>query len=251
MNGDAEAGGFILVPLPLLATGWDMESVMQHAFAYSAERLALTLKENEDIAENQEPSDLYARAIDKIGFRFGTIPAEELPSLVQEKYKIIEELLRNYAETNSPKWAKIYGTIPKGIALSLAKKEWAENRGRVLIAIASVIGKKNYSSAGWKTVAYRAAGYVWEPRRFRLPSGNEDCPAPKIMSRTQVDYQLTALRKLNIVESFTYNRGKRNWCFPSRCTREDMARSVILKQRANQREPDNELAARIEAELSP
>ena len=250
MNGDNEAGGFILVPLPLLATGWDMKVVMQYALAYSAERLAIALEENEDIAENQEPTDLYARAIDKIGFRFGSVPSEELPSHVQRKYKFIEELLRNYAETNPPKWAKIYGTIPRGIALSLAKGECPENRGRVLIAIASQIGKKPYARAGWKAIMHRAAGYVWDPKKFRLPGGTQDCPRPQFLSRTQVDYQLNALRKLNLVESFTYKRGKRYWCFPGRCTREEMARRVILKQIATQREPDSELTARIEAELS-
>jgi hypothetical protein len=250
VNGDNEAGGFILVPLPLLATGWTMKEVMNHAFAYSAERLVISLVDHEDIAKGQESSELYARALQKIGVKFSRIPTEELPSHIQEWHETVSKVLNNYAEANDPKWAKIYGAIPTKIALALSKEEWPENRGRVLIAMASIIGKKNYSRAGWKTVSHRAAGHGWEPRRFRLPLGNKYSPEPKLMSRSQVDYQLKVLIKHNLVESFTYNRGKRNWCFPGRCTREEMARSVILKQRANQREPDSELAARIEAQLS-
>ena len=251
MNGDNEAGGFILVPLPLLATGWTMGEVMNHAFAYSAERLVITLDDHEDIAEDQEPSELYARALKKIGMKFPSIPPEELPSRIQAWHETVATVLESYAEMNPPKWASVYGAIPTEIALALANDKWPENRGRALIAIASIIGIKDYVFAGWATVAHRAAGYVWKPRRFRLPLGNQNSPEPKLMSRSQIDYQLKVLRKLTLVESFTYKRGKRCWCFPGRCTREEMARSVILKQRANQRERDSELAARIEAQLSP
>jgi hypothetical protein len=69
------------------------------------------------------------------------------------------------------------------------------------------------------------------------------------MTRKKVDYQLKKLCERDLFACFTYNKGVRFWSFPKKCSREQIARSVLKWRLARQkRESDAELTARIMAE---
>ena len=151
--------------------------------------------------------------------------------------------VRQYRETfEKNEHVTAYVRIPTDYAIEIAKGDWSENESRVYLAIASAIGQKDYTRLGWELIALRAAGLLKPGLKYR----------PKLLTRDQVDYAAGRLTARGLLACFTLNRGRRFWSFPSKCSREQIARHVLTARlnRINAgEETDDALTARLTREL--
>jgi hypothetical protein len=238
MDEKEKHGGFIQFPLQLLATDWTLGKVMDHALSWSAHLLVKTWEKNASpLPTEQTTEDLYKRAAGVVGFN--CCGRKFAPSCLSQ-VKEVEEKLARLLPNQEP--SKIFVRLPNEYAFEIKDGQWKGPEARVYLALACIIGvQKPYALAGWPLIARRAAGIAKVGQRS----------ATKLMTRAQVEHQLKKLRERDLFACFTYNRGVRYWSFPNKCTREQIARSVVNRVRARQTltaETDAALTARIMAE---
>jgi hypothetical protein len=240
MDEQEKHGGFIQFPLELLATDWKPSEIMNHALSWSAHLLVKTWEKNEHpVPTEQTTEDLYERAAETVGFNYrGDKFAPSCQSAVQRVQKKLKQLLRNEEPS------KVFVRLPTKYAFEIKDGQWKEPEARVYLALTCIIGvQRFYARAGWPLIARRAAGIARAGQKSNV----------KEMTRKQVEYQLTKLCERDLFACFTYNRGVRFWSFPKKCSREQIARSVLSgtiarKKRAAEAESDAELTARTMAE---
>ncbi len=238
MDEKEKHGGFIQFPLQLLATNWTLGKIMGCALGWSTHLLVKSWEGKEPIPyREQTAEDLYRRAANTIGFNFGgdEFAASSL-SRVREVEKKLKQLLLNR------ELSKIFVRLPTTYAFEIMEGQWKEPEARVYLALACIIGvQKPYARAGWPLITQRAAGIAKKGQKSEQ----------KLMTRKQVDYQLTRLCDRDLFTCFCFNRGVRYWSFPKKCSREQIARSVLKWRLARKRrsaETDAALTARIMAE---
>jgi hypothetical protein len=236
MDEQEKPGGFIQFPLQLLATDWTLKKVMEHALSWSVHLLVKKWeKEENSLPIEQTAEDLYKRAAKTVGFNYGGGKFEpSCRSAVQLVQNKLAELLPNQEPS------KIFVRLPLLYAFEIKDGQWKESEARVYLALACIIGvQRSYARAGWPLIAQRAAGIAKKGQRSNV----------ELMTRKKVDYQLKKLCERDLFACFTYNKGVRFWSFPKKCSREQIARSVLKWRLARQkRESDAELTARIMAE---
>lgn len=238
MDEKQKHGGFIQFPLQLLATDWTPSYIMDRAMSWSAHLLVKKWEEEENpLPIEQTAEDLYKRAAGKVGFNYAGRKFEpSCRSDVQAVQNKLAELLRNQEPS------KIFVRLPTDYAFEIKDGQWKEPEARVYLALACIIGvQKSYARAGWPLIAQRAAGIA--------KAGQKS--ATKLMTRPQVEYQLKKLSDRDFFACFCYNKGVRFWSFPKKCSREQIARSVLNRVRARQTptaETNAALTARIMAE---
>lgn len=239
MDEQEKHGGFIQFPLQLLATEWKLEEVINCAIWWSAHLLVNKWSEKDPLFEDETAEDLYKRAASTVGFGWrGDDDVASCQSAVQRVQNKLKQLLRNEEPS------KIFVRLPTEYAFEIKDGQWKEPEARVYLALACIIGvQKSYARAGWPLIARRAAGIARAGQKSNV----------KLMTRKQVDFQLKKLCERDLFACFTYNRGVRFWSFSKKCSREQIARSVLSgtiarKKRAAEAESDAELTARIMAE---
>ena len=238
MDEKQKHGGFIQFPLELLATDWTLEQIMGHGLAWSAHLLVKKWEEEENpLPIEQTAEDLYERAAKTVGFNY---KGEKFAPSCLSDVKRVEEKLKRLLPNQEP--SKIFVRLPTDYAFEIRDGQWKEPEARVYLALACIIGvQKSYARAGWPLIAQRAAGIA--------KAGQKS--ATKLMTRPQVEYQLKKLSDRDFFACFCYNKGVRFWSFPKKCSREQIARSVLNRVRARQTptaETNAALTARIMAE---
>lgn len=238
MSGDKQ-GGFVQLPLCLLASNWALTTVMVRALEYSAARLATAWEEKAEFAGESEEMR-YARAARTVGFKFDDRTADDLRHKIETGFDSVNREVDRHERAYGA--AKTFVRMPTPYAIEICRGQWKDAEARVYCALASIIGvQKPYARAGWNVIAMRAAGFVKAPP----PS----CP---LLTRPQVEYQLRRLQERSLFACYTLKRGVRYWSFPEKCSLENMARYVLQKHLARKRqlgESGAELTARITAEL--
>ena len=239
MDEEEKHGGFVQFPLQLLATDWTLGKIMGCGMSWSAHLLVNKWSENDPRFEDETAEDLYKRAAGTVGFHYD---GREYAPTCRSKVRQVEEKLKQLLRNEEP--SKLFVRLPTKYAFEIKDGQWKEPEARVYLALACLIGvQKPYARAGWPLIARRAAGIARAGQRSVV---NE-------MTRKKVEYQLTKLCERDLFTCFTYNRGVRFWSFPKKCSREQIARSVLSgtiarKKRAAEAESDAELTARIMAE---
>ena len=242
MDEKEKHGGFIQFPLQLLATGWTLGKIMGCGMSWSAHLLVKKWEEEENpLPIEQTAEDRYKRAAKTIGFNCSG--AETAPPCLSEVKEVEEKLARLLANQEP---SKIFVRLPTDYAFEIKAGQWKEPEARVYLALACIIGvQKPYALAGWPLIARRAAGIAYAGQKS----------VTKLMTRKQVDYQLKRLCDRDLFACYCFNRGARYWSFPNKCSREQIARSVLWRKKARQKrsaESDAALTARIMAEsLNP
>lgn len=236
MDEKEKHGGFVQFPLQLLATDWKPSDIIDRAMSWSAHLLVKTWEKNEHpLPTEQTAEDLYKRAAGTVGFNYAGRKFEpSCRSDVQEVQNKLAALLSNEEPS------KIFVRLPLSYAFEIRDGQWKEPEARVYLALACIIGvRKSYARAGWPLIARRAAGIARAGQKSKVEE----------MTRAQVDFQLKKLCERDLFACFCYNKGVRFWSFPKKCSREQIARSVLKWRLARQkRESDAELTARIMAE---
>jgi hypothetical protein len=237
MDEQEKHGGFIQFPLQLLATDWKLSEIMDRAMSWSAHLLVKKWSEKDPRFEDETAEDLYKRAADTVGFIYhrGNYAATSLDAVRKVEGKL-KQLLRNEEPS------KIFVRLPKTYAFEIKDGQWKEPEARVYLALACIIGvQKPYARAGWPLIAQRAAGIAKKGQKSNV----------ELMTRKKVEYQLEKLCERDLFACFCYNKVVRYWSFPKKCSREQIARSVLSGRIARQKraaESDAELTARIVAE---
>jgi len=232
-------GCFVQFPLCLLASDWKLAEVMEHSLDYSA-RLLVEKWEKAGEFEDEDEATRYVRAARTVNFNY----RDAAPVVWRKNILVSAERVRQVQEAHE----RIFGPsntfvrMPTSYAFEIRAGQWKDAEARVYCALASMIGvQKPYARAGWGVIAMRAAGFVKAPP-----------PTRPLLTRPQVEYQLRRLQERNLFACYTLKRGVRYWSFPEKCSREQMARYVLQKHLARNRqlaETDAELTARITAEL--
>jgi hypothetical protein len=240
MDEQEKPGGFIQFPLQLLATDWKPSEIMSPALSWSAHLLVKKWSEKDPRFEDETAEDLYKRAAGTVGFNYAGC---KYAPRCRDNVRKVEEKLKQLLWNEEP--SKIFVRLPLDYAFEIRDGQWKEPEARVYLALACIIGvQKFYARAGWPLIAQRAAGIARKGQRSNV----------ELMTRKKVDYQLKKLCERDLFACFCYNKGVRFWSFPKKFSREQIARSVVLKgriarqKRAAESESDAELTARIMAE---
>lgn len=230
---DTKQGGFIQFPLCVLSDHTlSFSEALDRGFGWGVMNYIRSIKKK-SAGNGGEEADPLGQARKQIGFKGGGLSEFERHESALGDYRVMRE--------NLGCGKSCLVRIPTTYFFEMRNKLWPENEARVYLAIVSKIGVKAYSRIGWKTIAFRAAGYTSRPKR-----------QPKVvLSRDQVNYAAKSLTARNLVSCYTLNRGARYWSLKH--TKEQIARFVIGKKlaRENQKgETDAQLTERIRKELA-
>jgi len=229
MSRNDTKGGFIQFPLCTLAAPWPFEKIMSRCVGYAAVNFANSLDDTEYF--DDEAKLHHARRT--LGFTCADI------SVLDEDFQLVSDFHESFALQEH---ATAYVRLPIDYAIEMLRREWSENESRVFIAISSAIGQKLYARLGWEIIALRAAGLL------KLGLNIQSI----LLTRAQVDYAAARLTSRELLARYTFNRGRRFWSFPAKCSREQVARFVLtkhLKKKHLLGESDSALTARLTREL--
>lgn len=236
---DEKQGGFVQFPLCLLAREWPLSNIATLALPYSAQLLVDAWKAKGLYEDESEPL-MFVQAAKTVGFNYEDETADDWQARIENGYGEVVREVGRHEKIFGP--SKTFVRVPITYAFEIRSGQWKEAEARVYCALASIIGvQKPYARAGWGVIAMRAAGFVKAPPSSR-----------PLLTRPQVEYQLRRFQERNLFACYTLKRGVRYWSFPEKCSREQIARYVLQKHLARQRqlgESDADLTARITEEL--
>jgi hypothetical protein len=190
VSADKE-GGFFQFPLCLMAQGIAWERILDSAFGFGVCYFmdAANKKWRYGFGERKT----FKKAQAAIGFKGGS--AQHL----SDTDKTAKAFIIGWGDEGEK---KCFVRIRTDLFFSARDRgELSEREFRILCALLSAIGVKDYVKVGWLSIQARAAG------RFRIPAAGNAVAYP----RGQIERTLKELVARGLIHVATYKRGERYW----------------------------------------